>query len=130
VAQDVCIKNREKGGRSVKSIMVYRNSVFFRVMELAVTPEELVRGLLGRKTAGSGLFLMGATCIHTYGMSMAIDAVYLNKEGVIIGLEENIGPNRHGMKIVDTSHIIEFDATTVQKRRISIGECWCWRVVD
>ncbi|GEN36714.1 DUF192 domain-containing protein [Aneurinibacillus danicus] len=113
----------------MRFIVIYRNTVFFRVMELAVTAEELARGLLGRSTAGNGLFLMEANRIHTYGMRMAIDAVYLNKDGIVIGLEENIQPNREGKRIRETNHVVEFDTATIQKGRIRIGERWCWQAL-
>ncbi len=47
----------------MKSVIVYRHTTFFRIMKLAVTLDDLRKGLLGKTTAGSGLFLMGANRI-------------------------------------------------------------------
>lgn len=88
--------------------------------------DELTKGLLGRNNAGSGLFLFGATAVHTYGMRFGIDVVYLNQNGLVLGLEERLLPNREGMQLSRTSHIVEFNAGTIKYYRIRIGEPWHW----
>lgn len=111
----------------VNSIHVYRHKNFFRKMECARTEEELERGLLGRTTAGSGLFLMGATSIHTFGMKFPIDVVYLNEQGMVIALEERLLPNQQGKSYLEVAHIVELNARTIRRYRIKVGERWAWR---
>jgi uncharacterized protein len=117
-----------KGDDIVKSVNVYRNNTFFRKMELALTETERVNGLLGRTTADSGLFLMGATAIHTYQMKFPIDVVYLNQQGLVIGLEEKLMPNQNGAYFVDATHVVEFNAGTIQDNQIIVGELWYWQI--
>lgn len=114
----------------VKSISVYRHRTFFRKMELAITIGELQKGLLGRTTAGSGLFLMGADAIHTYGMKFPIDVVYLNSRGLVIALEEKLFPNRQGGLYAGAAHVVEFNPGTIKNYRIRVGEQWYWKIAE
>lgn len=118
-----------KGDGVVKSIYVYRHRNFFRKMELAKTFEELQRGLLGRTTAGSGIFLMGATSIHTFGMRFPIDVVYLSANGIVLAIEERLLPNQQGKTIFGVAHIVELNAGNIRRYRIKVGERWAWRMV-
>jgi uncharacterized membrane protein (UPF0127 family) len=110
----------------VKMVYVYRHNTFFRKMELALSPAELTKGLLGRTTAGSGMFLMGATAIHTFQMRFPIDVVYLNPQGLVIGLEEKLTPNQNGTYFEGTNHVVEFNSGTIQNDGIKVGERWYW----
>lgn len=110
----------------VKRAYLFRNHSFFRQVELATTPSELRRGLLGRTSAGNGLILQGATAIHMFGMSFPIDAVYINRHGIVIGLEKGLPPNCHGALFSGTRHVVEFDAGTIEAEKIYQGEQWYW----
>lgn len=112
----------------VKWIFVYRHKTFFRKMELADTLEELQKGLLGRTTAGSGLFLMGATAIHTFTMKFPIDVVYLNAKGLVLAVEERLLPNRQGGTYPGVAHIAEMNPGTISRYKIKVGERWNWRI--
>jgi uncharacterized protein len=109
------------------SVIVYRQTTFFRIMKLADTLDELIKGLLGETTAGSGLFLMGADRIHTYGMKIPIDVVYLNPLGQVIDLEEHLNPNREGIACEGTRHVVELNAGDIRREHINIGEQWHWQ---
>ncbi|WP_134699164.1 DUF192 domain-containing protein [Ammoniphilus sp. YIM 78166] len=111
-------------------IYVFRYKTFFRKMELALTVEELKKGLLGRTTAGQGMFLMGADAIHTFNMKFPIDVVYLNATGLVIGLEEKLGPNRQGRRIQDARHVAEFNPGTIRQYQIKVGEQWYWQIAS
>jgi uncharacterized membrane protein (UPF0127 family) len=119
----------DRGDDMVKSVHVYRRKNFFRTMELAQTSAELANGLLGRTTAGSGLFLMGARAIHTFQMKFPIDAVYLNQQGLVIGLEANLMPDRNGAYFEGASHVVEFNSGTIEDNLIEVGELWHWQIV-
>jgi uncharacterized protein len=112
----------------MKSVYVYRYKTYFRKMELAVTMTELAKGLLGRTTAGSGMFLMGATAIHTYQMKFPIDVVYLNQQGLVVGLEEKLMPNQNGAYFEGTAHVVEFNPGTIRNCQIKVGERWYWKI--
>lgn len=107
-------------------IDVYRCRSFFRMMESAITEQELLKGLLGRNSAGNGMFLMGGRMVHTFQMKFPIDIVYLNQTGIVIALEGNVMPNRYGGYYEETSHIVEFDSGTIQNCQFELGERWDW----
>ena len=53
-----------------------------------------MRGLLGRSEPpeGEGILLRPAGSIHTFFMRFAIDAVFLDRELVVVGIEPQLGP--------------------------------------
>jgi uncharacterized membrane protein (UPF0127 family) len=55
-----------------------------------------MRGLLGRRSlsAGEGLLLRPAAAIHTAFMRFAIDAVFLDREGVVLRVAHDLAPWR------------------------------------
>ena len=54
-----------------------------------------LRGLLGRDLAvGGGLLLLPCRQIHTFFMRYPIDAVYLNREGVVLRVDKGVKPWR------------------------------------
>lgn len=65
-----------------------------------------MRGLLGRRSleAGEGLLLRPASAIHTAFMHFAIDAVFLDREGVVVQIAHDLRPWRtaasHGARAV------------------------------
>jgi uncharacterized protein len=118
---------KEMEDEQMKSVIVYRHTTFFRIMKLAVTLDDLRKGLLGKTTAGSGLFLMGANRIHTFGMKIPIDVVYLNPFGLVIGIEEHLMPNREGIAFEGTRHVVELNAGAIRRHQITVGEQWHWQ---
>ena len=65
-----------------------------------------MRGLLGRKslTRGEGILLRPAGSIHTFFMRFPIDAVFVDREGTVVGVEHDLKPwrtaGRKGAKAV------------------------------
>lgn len=54
-----------------------------------------LRGLLGRTLEeGGGLLLTPCSSIHTYGMQYDIDAVYLDRTGVVLRVDEALIPGK------------------------------------
>jgi len=55
-----------------------------------------LRGLLFRDriSPGEGLYLEPCRSIHMFGMTYAIDAVFLDAQGVVVALLENLGPGK------------------------------------
>lgn len=63
---------------------------------VADTPLARMRGLLGRRylNAGEGVLLRPASAIHTAFMRFPIDAVFLDRDGVIVHIARNLQPWR------------------------------------
>jgi uncharacterized membrane protein (UPF0127 family) len=74
--------------------------------ELASTPLKRMRGLLGRPglDEGEGMLFRPAGSIHMFFMRFAIDAVFCDRELVVIGVERDLKPwktaRRKGAKVV------------------------------
>jgi uncharacterized protein len=63
---------------------------------VAATPSSRMRGLLGRRSlaGGEGLLLRPASSIHTWFMRFPIDAVFLNEQGTIVRIADDLRPWR------------------------------------
>ena len=61
---------------------------------VAAGPLSRMRGLLGRRSleAGEGLLLSPAAAIHTAFMRFAIDAVFLDRKGVVVHIAHDLRP--------------------------------------
>jgi|GEM_PF-528426 len=54
-----------------------------------------LRGLLGRRLSqGGGLLLLPCRQIHTFLMSYPIDAIYLDREGIVLRVDTTVRPGR------------------------------------
>ena len=61
---------------------------------VADRPWSRLRGLLGRRSLadGEGLLIVPAASIHTVGMRFAIDALFLDRAGVVLATVEDLRP--------------------------------------
>jgi uncharacterized membrane protein (UPF0127 family) len=82
----------------MKKICIPVNKVApdMQMLEISVadTFASRLRGLLGTKSlpAYKGLLLRGCNSIHMLGMLYALDIVYLDKQGFIVKIIENLKP--------------------------------------
>jgi uncharacterized protein len=90
---------------------------------LADSPLARMRGLLGRDGLGQGegLLLRPASSIHTFFMRFPIDAVFLDRELAVVGIEDSIVPwraaSQRGAKAV-----LELPAGESSRRGIAVGD--------
>ena len=90
---------------------------------VAARPLRRMRGLLGRSglSAGEGILLRPAGSIHTFFMRFAIDAVFLDHDLVVVGIEPSLGPwrtaGRRGAKSV-----VELASGECERRGIEVGD--------
>ena len=65
-------------------------------VEIAKTPWERMRGLLGRPVPGPGRGLLIERCpsVHTFGMRYPIDVVFLSGTGRVVRVVRNLKPWR------------------------------------
>src|SRR3954454_10825770 len=74
--------------------------------ELANTPLKRMRGLLGRSglSPDQGMLFRPAGSIHMFFMRFAIDAVFCDRDLVVVGVERGLKPwrtaRRKGAKVV------------------------------
>ena len=90
---------------------------------VAETPLTRLRGLLGRAqlASGEGLLIRPTSAIHTYFMRFPIDAVFLDRDLVVVKIVSNLRPwrvaARRGAKAV-----LELAAGESGRRGIRAGE--------
>ena len=78
------------------------------------------RGLMAtdssRFTRGQGLWISPSHGIHTFAMRFPIDAVYLDRERIVIHIEEGLKPWRLAAVRVQATSVIEVPTGTVSER--------------
>lgn len=83
-------------GLVLRAVNLTRDTELARSLELAFDPWRRLRGLLGRESLvpGEGLLLRPCRSVHTIFMRFAIDVLFLDEHGVLVGLEHDLRPNR------------------------------------
>lgn len=85
-------------------------------IKVASTFWQRTKGLIGAKTLApdEGLLIERCNCIHTFFMSFAIDATFLDKNDQVVKIVKNIRPWRlfvwggwHARKVLETASIHE-----------------------
>ncbi len=91
--------------------------------ELAGSLFSRMRGLLGRDglEPGEGLLLRPASSVHTWFMCFPIDAVFLNRDLVVLGIADGLEPwraaGRRGARAV-----LELPAGESARRGLKVGD--------
>jgi uncharacterized membrane protein (UPF0127 family) len=91
--------------------------------QLAASPISRLRGLLGRDglEPGEGLLLRPASAVHTWFMRFPIDAVFLSRDLVVLGIAGRLEPwraaGRRGAKAV-----LELRAGESAERGLRVGD--------
>lgn len=83
-----------------------------------------VRGLMGVRElrAGDGLILRGEQAIHTFGMKIAIDVVYLDARGIVLRVIPAMPPSRLGPFIWRARDVLELPAGTLERGQTREGD--------
>lgn len=118
----------------MKQVMVYRNAAgqkhepLFPRVQLADGFWSRLRGLLARPPLqeGEGLLLTPCNQIHTLGMGYALDVVYLDKAGTILGCITALKPNRISME-KNAAHTLELKAGAVARAGLQPGDSLFWQ---
>src|SRR3989440_11183809 len=81
-----------------------------------------LRGLLGRRglEPNEGLLLVGSPSLHTTFMRFPIDAVFLDRELVVIGIRPNMRPWRLAGRR-RAKHVLELRAGETDRRAVGAG---------
>ncbi|MHB1295726.1 MAG: DUF192 domain-containing protein [Anaerolineae bacterium] len=81
-------------------------------------------GLIGRPALenGDGLLIAPCDSIHTCFMGFAIDAVYLNRAGEVVGIDEALRPWRIGRLHRKVRYVLELPAGAVRASDTRVGD--------
>lgn len=93
----------------------------------ATTMLERMRGLLGRPvlTPEQALLLMPCSSVHTFGMSYALDLIYLNGDWTVRKLVSEIRPWRISM-CWGAAMVIEMHAGRIRELGLRTGQQLRW----
>jgi uncharacterized protein len=111
LASEVVVLTREDGRVVCEHLLV------------AARPLQRMRGLLGRRSlsAGEGILLCPAGSIHMFFMRFSIDAIFLDRDLVVIDVEHDLRPwktaGRRGAKAV-----VELASGECSRRGIKPGD--------
>jgi uncharacterized protein len=91
---------------------------------MAETPWQRFVGLMGRRSlaADSGLCLRPCSSIHMFFMRISVDAVFLDKDGVVVRIYHSLRPWRVTRVVRKAKSCIELPAGTLAARGVQVGD--------
>ncbi len=100
-----------------------RTSTIADRAQLAGTSRERRHGLLGRERFKefSGLWIVPCEAIHTFGMKMPIDSIFLDRQLRVRGLRTNLQPSRIAICLRAHS-VLELPAGTIARSGTQVGD--------
>ncbi len=93
-------------------------------VEIAMTFTKRLIGLMGRSTMADeqGLYFPGCGSIHTFGMKLSIDVLFLDKDMRITKMISSLKPNRAAFAPLSTRHTLELACGTLRKHELCVGD--------
>ncbi len=91
--------------------------------EVAETVAARTRGLLGRRElpAGEGLLIKPTFSIHTFFMRFPIDAVFLDRSGLVVDVVRRLKPWRTATRLRARA-VLELAAGEAERITLRVGE--------
>jgi uncharacterized membrane protein (UPF0127 family) len=84
------------------------------------------RGLMAtdasRFSHGQGLWINPSRGIHTFAMRFPIDALYLDRERVIVHIEQDLKPWRMAAVRIGAASVLELPAGTIAATQTALGD--------
>ena len=81
-------------------------------------------GLIGRKTLGRGQGLWLERCwgVHTVGVRVRLDVLFLANDLRVVGFERAVRPGRLAVVNARSAHVIEMPAGTLDTADLLVGD--------
>lgn len=93
---------------------------------IASTHWTRLRGLMATDASqfrrGQGLWIVPSRGVHTFAMRFPIDVVYLDRERIVIHIEEELKPWRMAAIRVRAASVLELPIGTVRDSRTALGD--------
>jgi len=93
---------------------------------IAGTHWSRLRGLMWRKAmsfrAGQGLWMLPSRGVHTFAMRFPIDIVYLDRENVVVHMEQNLKPWRLAPVRMRAASVLELPCDTLHSTGTALGD--------
>ncbi len=108
----------------MKAVLIDRNIEIGSSIGLASSLPARMKGLLGRKSLaqGEGLLIKPCAGIHTFFMKFSIDALFLDRNGKILAVYENLPPSRITPVLRKACSVLELPAGTVETSGARVGD--------
>ncbi len=93
---------------------------------LADSPFARMRGLLGQSvlSKGQGLVITQCNSIHMFFMKFPIDAVFIDRKGIVVGLVKNIQPFCLSPIFWSADKVVELPVGTIDATKTCIGDTY------
>jgi uncharacterized membrane protein (UPF0127 family) len=105
---------------------VTRTTYLATDLMIARTHWSRFRGLMATDESeflrGQGLWISPSHGIHTFAMRFPIDAVYLDRERIVVHIEENLKPWRLAAVRVQAASVLELPTGTVRESLTVLGD--------
>lgn len=101
-----------------------RGTILVEDLEWADTFWRRAKGLLGRRKlrSGTGLAIFPCQGVHMWGMSFAIDVVYVSASGLVVDCVARLQPWRFGPLVRRAAWVLELPVGTIAATGTCIGD--------
>lgn len=108
----------------MEALNLRNNTHLAQCVERADTAFKRMRGLIGMKSLkeGSALLIESCNWVHTVGMRFPLDIVFLDARDEVVGVKENIPPNRFLLPVLRGRQVLELSAGTVSRTGTRVGD--------
>lgn len=81
-------------------------------------------GLLGTATPdpNKALYLVPCKAVHTFGMKYSLDVVFLDIQGKVVKLLQNLAPNKMTSLVPAANCVLELPPNTIAATRLEVGD--------
>ncbi|NLI13848.1 DUF192 domain-containing protein [Pelotomaculum propionicicum] len=92
-------------------------------VEMAGTFMKRLKGLMGRPylSKGGAMILFPCSSIHTFFMNFPIDALFVDRNSIVIKTIENMKPSKISPVIKKSYMVVELPAGSLSSTRTSVG---------
>jgi uncharacterized membrane protein (UPF0127 family) len=108
----------------MKAVNMTRFSLLGDGVETARTPLERRRGLLGTAMLprGGGIWIVPCRSIHSFGMRYEFDALFIDREGRVVGMHPRFRRNRISRIFWRARGVLELPAGTIDRTATRMGD--------
>jgi len=109
---------------NLKLINTWNDQILAQEVNKAQTFFQRFKGLMFTKSLEPTCALHIEPCqgIHTFFMKYSIDVLYLDRNDIIVAIEENLQPSKIGKMYPRTKSVIELPAGRVEKTQTKVGQ--------
>lgn len=110
-------------------VLTWNGTIFLEKAEIARSFAERTRGLLGRAGLPDehGLLIVPCSSIHTLFMKFSIDAIFLDRAGLVVRVVRNIQPGRLIVSGGPRAHaVLEIASGWLPEGSVKVGDQFAW----